>query len=146
MARITRKVTMLATLATVTCAVAGFAYLQLNKPPVGPVKDDASFGSKIPGHRKDGAEALDQLWEPAPPEVFVERILTAPSLLRLADSREFRRAKRSDRISILRKWIAGNANQWFSEMSKNGQKDAEKLLEDRLDDLLTEKDFKVPRG
>lgn len=83
-------------------------------------------------------------WAPKPHEDFAERVLTTPSLLRLAVTRDFRRGTERERRRLVREWIGEYARTAFGELSEEDQARAVKRLSKLLDDLLTERGFRVP--
>jgi hypothetical protein len=82
---------------------------------------------------------------PPPAEVFADDVCTAPTLLRIANSRSFRRAGWDARVSMIQKWIRRNALEDFRKLDLEGRDDSLRRLANKLDNLLAEKGFRVRR-
>lgn len=79
-------------------------------------------------------------------EVFAEAAITSPSLLRIADSKSFRSAGWARRVERIQRWIRRNAIEHFRELDLKNRDLALIRIAKQLDNLLAEKDFRVPKA
>ncbi len=119
--------------------------LYLIPPSAAPPWDDET----IAGHLHEAGDVDDSRqighgWAPTPHEQFAELVLTTPSLLRLALTPAFRKGEERERRRLIREWIGEYARSAFSELAQPDRAPAVRRLSKLLDDLLTERGFRIP--
>jgi len=77
--------------------------------------------------------------------VFAEAAIASPSLLGIADSRNFRSSGWKPRVERIQRWIRRNAIEHFRELDVKNRDLALRRIAKQLDNLLAEKDFRLPR-
>jgi hypothetical protein len=79
------------------------------------------------------------------PEAFANAAIISPSLLSVADSRSFRSSNWPGRVERIQRWIRRNAIGHFRTLDVNDRDLALRRIAKQLENLLAEKDFRVPK-
>ena len=80
----------------------------------------------------------------APPESFAESAINSTSLLRVANSKSFRSSNWTGRVERIQRWIRRNSIKQFRELELKDRDLALRRIAKQLDNLLAEKDFRLP--